>query len=212
MFARYIMYLKNVIFFQFVICFFCFSLIIWIIQAFGTEYADSTVRVQNAEEALTEETLKLYSIVNSKEEILSIYKKYTDLSIPIYKNCLRYMELIPKIQNLSAKYKLKEPITVTIDEIFLKNNIKEFQQEQEKIRIDNYSVNLKFATLDIVTFLQLFQEIYSYMPPNTIVTFVRIRNEEVLTPKTIYKLSTAELPDFIYAKLTMYIRELVSHE
>nr|WP_253308187.1 hypothetical protein [Rickettsia endosymbiont of Ceutorhynchus assimilis] len=210
MFTKYIMYLKNYIFFQFVVYFFCTSLIILLIQTLKEEYKVSTIRKQSTQEALTEETLKLYSIINSKEEILEAYTKYANLSIPKRSDCLNHYELIPKIQSLADKYKLAEPIDVTVNTIFLRNNIQEFQGEHEKISINNYSVNLKFAARDFNTFLQIFREIYSYMPVNTIVTFVGVRNEEVLTPKTIYKLSPAKSPDFIYAKLTMYIRELVS--
>ncbi|MCC8368541.1 MAG: hypothetical protein LN573_00420 [Rickettsia endosymbiont of Oxypoda opaca] len=212
MFTKYIMYLKNYIFFQFVVYFFCTSLIIILIQSLKQEYKDSTIRKQSAQEALTEETLKLYSIVNSKGELLEAYTKYANLNIHKRTDCLNHHELIPKIQSLADKYKLAEPIDVTINTVFLKNNIQEFQDEHEKINIDSYSVNLKFAAQDFNTFLQIFREIYSYMPVNTIVAFVRVRNEEVLTPKTIYKLSTAKSPDFIYAKLTMYIRELVSKD
>ena len=82
MFERYIMYLKNLIFFQFIIYFFFISLTIWIIKNFQQEYSKSILDKQVLQENLTEEVLKLYSVINSKEEILESYKKYVDLSVP----------------------------------------------------------------------------------------------------------------------------------
>jgi hypothetical protein len=210
MFAKHIIYLKNLLFFQFVLYFFSISLIILEIKSLKTEHEESSINKQNTQEVLTEETLKLYSVAHSKDEILNSYKKYDSLNISEVTNCLNYKGLVPKIQRLSEKYKLAEPIDVSINNVFFKNNIQAFEKDDKKIRINNYSVNIKYAVRDLATFLQIFQEIYSYMPSNTMVALVRVRNEELLTPKTIHKLSPNQPPNFIYAKLTMYIRELVS--
>lgn len=210
MFEKYIVYLKNLIFFQFIIYFFFISLTVWIIKSFQQEYKQSINDKQLAQESLTEEILKLYSVTNSKEEILESYKKYIDLGIPSEVNCFNYQELIPKIKSLSDKYNLLEPIDISINSVFFKNNISAIENENEAIHVNNYSINIKYASADFITFLQIFHEIYSYMPPNTLVSFVRVRNEEVLTPKNIYKLSVDRPPNLIYAKLILYIRELSS--
>ncbi|HJD53978.1 MAG TPA: hypothetical protein LFW11_01095 [Rickettsia endosymbiont of Proechinophthirus fluctus] len=210
MFEKYIMYLKNLIFFQFIIYFFFISLTIWIIKIFQQEYSKSILDKQVLQENLTEEVLKLYSVINSKEEILESYKKYVDLSVPSSVSCLNYQELIPKIKSLSNKYDLVEPIDVFINSVFFKNNVQEIEGKDESIYVNNYSINIKYACADFLTFLKIFSEIYSYMPPNTLISFVRVRNEEVLTPKNIYKLSVNHAPNLIYAKLILYIRELAS--
>ena len=210
MFEKYIVYLRNLIFFQFIIYFFFISLAIWIIKILQQEYKQSVIDKQIAQENLTEEVLKLYSITNSKEEILASYKKYTDLSVPNRVSGLNYQELIPKIKSLSDKYNLIEPIDVSINSVFLKNNVPIIEEENEMIRINNYSINIKYACADFMTFLKIFNEIYSYMPPNTLISFVRVRNEEMLTPKNIYKLSIDHSPNLIYAKLILYIRKLSS--
>ncbi|WP_395409347.1 hypothetical protein Q3C05_02085 [Rickettsia rickettsii] len=210
MFEKYIMYLKNLIFFQFIIYFFFISLTIWIIKIFQQEYSKSILDKQVLQENLTEEVLKLYSVINSKEEILESYKKYVDLSVPSSVSYLNYQELIPKIKSLSNKYDLVEPIDVFINSVFFKNNVQEIEEEGESIYVNNYSINIKYACADFLTFLKIFSEIYSYMPPNTLISFVRVRNEEVLTPKNIYKLSVNHAPNLIYAKLILYIRELAS--
>lgn len=211
MFEKYIMYLKNLIFFQFIIYFFFISLTIWIIKNFQQEYSKSILDKEVSQENLTEEFLKLYSVINSKEEILEFYKKYVDLSVPSNVSCLNYQELIPKIKSLSNKYDLVEPIDVSINSVFFKNNVQAIEGgEGESIHVNNYSINIKYACADFLTFLKIFSEIYSYMPPNTLISFVRVRNEEVLTPKNIYKLSVNHAPNLIYAKLILYIRELAS--
>ncbi|ADE30430.1 hypothetical protein [Rickettsia prowazekii] len=211
MFEKYIMYLKNLIFFQFIVYFFFISLTILIIKNFQQEYSKSILDKQVAQENLTEEVLKLYSVINSKEEILESYKKYVALSVP--KNsvsCLNYQELIPRIKSLGSKYNLVEPIDVSINSVFFKNNVQVIEGENESIHVNNYSINIKYACADFLTFLKIFSEIYSYMPPNTLISFVRVRNEEVLTPKNIYKLSVNHAPNLIYTKLILYIRELSS--
>ncbi|AFE52433.1 hypothetical protein MA5_01220 [Rickettsia prowazekii str. GvV257] len=211
MFEKYIMYLKNLIFFQFIVYFFFISLTILIIKNFQQEYSKSILDKQVAQENLTEEVLKLYSVINSKEEILESYKKYVALSV--LKNsvsCLNYQELIPRIKSLGSKYNLVEPIDVSINSVFFKNNVQVIEGENESIHVNNYSINIKYACADFLTFLKIFSEIYSYMPPNTLISFVRVRNEEVLTPKNIYKLSVNHAPNLIYTKLILYIRELSS--
>ncbi|BDU59955.1 hypothetical protein FLA4_03650 [Candidatus Rickettsia kotlanii] len=210
MFEKYIMYLKNLIFFQFIIYFFFISLTIWIIKIVQQEYSKSILDKQVLQENLTEEVLKLYSVINSKEGILESHNKYVDLSVPSSVSCLNYQELIPKIKSLSNKYDLVEPIDVFINSVFFKNNIQVIEEEGESIHVNNYSINIKYACADFLTFLKIFSEIYSYMPPNTLISFVRVRNEEVLTPKNIYKLSVNHAPNLIYAKLILYVRELAS--
>ncbi|ALN40733.1 hypothetical protein ASQ44_00105 [Rickettsia rhipicephali] len=210
MFEKYIMYLKNLIFFQFIIYFFFISLTIWIIKIFQQEYSKSILDKQVLQENLTEEVLKLYSVINSKEEILESYKKYVDLSVPSSVSCLNYQELIPKIKSLSNKYDLVEPIDVFINSVFFKNNVQAIEGEGESIHVNNYSINIKYACADFLTFLKIFSEIYSYMPANTLISFIRVRNEEVLTSNNIYKLSVNHAPNLVYAKLILYIRELAS--
>ncbi|MCZ6908651.1 MAG: hypothetical protein O7C55_02480 [Rickettsia endosymbiont of Ixodes persulcatus] len=141
MFEKYIMYLKNLIFFQFIIYFFFISLTIWIIKNFQQEYSKSILDKQVSQENLMEEVLKLYSVINSKEEILESYKKYVDLSVPSSVSCLNYQELIPKIKSLSNKYNLVEPIDVSINSVFFKNNVQAIEGESESIHVNNYSIN-----------------------------------------------------------------------
>ncbi|MGX6960736.1 MAG: hypothetical protein ACIPMY_05980 [Rickettsia endosymbiont of Pentastiridius leporinus] len=210
MFEKYIMYLKNLIFFQFIVYFFFTSLTIWTIRNLQQGYKQSIIDKQTAQESLTEEVLKLYSVTNSKKEILESYKRYVDLSIPSTVSCLNYQDLIPKIKSLKDKYNLVEPIEISINSVFFKNNILPIEDEDETIHINNYSINIKYASVDFITFLKIFHEIYSYMPPNTLISFVRVRNEDVLTPKNIYKLSPQHYPNLIYTKLILYIRELSS--
>lgn len=87
---------------------------IWGIQNFKTEYQESIINKQSAQQSSTQETLNLYSITNAKDKILAIYKKYTELRLPIETDCLRYKYVISKIQNLTDKYTVIEPVDIWI--------------------------------------------------------------------------------------------------
>ncbi|CAG2170340.1 unnamed protein product, partial [Oppiella nova] len=159
---------------------------------------------QNAQESLTEETLKLYSIINSKNKILKTYKEYTKLlNIPPIQNCLKRIKIINSISTISNKYNLAEPIDTTMTQSFLNTN-----KKKDTIEIKNYDVNLKFAAPNFPTLLAIIKDAYSYMPKNSVVISIQIQQQTLLEPKIIYKLSTERYPDLIYTKLNMRIREI----
>ncbi|WP_341756948.1 MULTISPECIES: hypothetical protein [unclassified Candidatus Tisiphia] len=209
MLKSFVIHLKNVIFFKFVICCLCIFIILWLLQSLNTDYIESIIKNRNIEESLAQETLKLYSIINSKHKILETYARYSKLlSISTRQSCLERARLITKIDSLSKKYNLNEPITISIKQEFLSGIRAEIGTSQNTIRIKNYDVYIRFATKDFTTFLTIIKEIYSCMPENTIVLSIDVKKESVLEPKVIYKLSTERIPDMIFTKLNMRIREI----
>lgn len=212
MLKNFIVHLKNVIFFKFIMCCLCISTILWLLQSINKDYMESIAKNQNIEESLAQETLKLYSIINSKHKILETYARYSKLlSISARQSCLERARLITKIDSFSKKYNLNEPITISIKQEFL-SGINPMVGTQDTIRIKNYDVYIRFATKDFATFLTIIREIYSCMPENTIVLSIYIKKEDVLEPKVVYKLSTERTPDMIFTKLNMRIREITANK
>ncbi|WP_341754265.1 hypothetical protein [Candidatus Tisiphia endosymbiont of Dioctria rufipes] len=213
MLKNFIVHLKNVIFFKFIMCCLCISTIFWLLQSINKDYMESIAKNQNIEESLAQETLKLYSIINSKHKILETYARYSKLlSISARQSCLARARLITTIDSFSKKYNLNEPITILIKQEFLSGINPMVGTKQDTIRIKNYDVYIRFATKDFATFLTIIREIYSCMPENTIVLSIDIKKEDVLEPKVVYKLSTERTPDMIFTKLNMRIREITANK
>ncbi len=213
MLKSFVIHLKNVIFFKFVMCGLCISTILWLLQSLNKDYIESIAKNHNTEELLAQETLKLYSIINSKNKILETYARYSKLlSISARQSCLERARLIMKIDSLSKKYNLNEPITIKIKQEFLSGVRSDMGTRQDTIRIKNYDVYIRFSTKNFLTFLTIIKEIYSCMPENTIVLSIDVTREDVLEPKVIYKLSTERTPDMIFTKLKMRIREITTNK
>ncbi|MFU7500882.1 MULTISPECIES: hypothetical protein [unclassified Candidatus Tisiphia] len=213
MLKNFIVHLKNVIFFKFIMCCLCISTILWLLQSINKDYMESIAKNQNIEESLAQETLKLYSIINSKYKILETYARYSKLlSISARQSCLERARLITTIDSFSKKYNLNEPITISIKQEFLSGINPMVGTKQDTIRIKNYDVYIRFATKDFATFLTIIKEIYSCMPENTIVLSIDVKKEDVLEPKVVYKLSTERIPDMIFTKLNMRIREITANK
>ncbi|MCC8483233.1 MAG: hypothetical protein LN561_01485 [Rickettsia endosymbiont of Labidopullus appendiculatus] len=213
MLKNFIIHLKNVIFFKFAICCLCISSILWLLQSLNKDYMESITKNNNIAESLAQETLKLYSIINSKNKILETYARYAKLlSISARQSCLERARLIMKIDSLSKKYNLNEPITISIKQEFLSGIRSDMGTKQDTIKIKNYDVYIRFSTKDFVTFSTIIKEIYSCMPENTIVLSIDVKKEDVLEPKVIYKLSTERTPDVIFTKLNMRIREITTNK
>ncbi|XVN42638.1 MAG: hypothetical protein RCG15_08690 [Candidatus Rickettsia vulgarisii] len=209
----FIIHLKNIIFFKLVMYFLGISSLLFLLQIFNQDYKYSIKKTYQTEELLAQETLKLYSIKNSKHKILNTYVKYKNLLSMSYKqSCLERTKVMNKITNLSKKYNLNEPITTSIKQEFLSNIKPHIGGEKYGVKIRNYDLKIKFATQDFLTFGQIIREIYANMPENTIILSIEVQKEDILEPDIIYKLSTQKAPDMIFAKLTMRIRELALNQ
>ncbi|MCC8417560.1 MAG: hypothetical protein LN588_03500 [Rickettsia endosymbiont of Bryobia graminum] len=209
MLINFITHLKNVIFFKLVMYFLGISSILILLQVFNQDYQYSIKKTYYTEELLAQETLNLYSIKNSEHKILDTYVKYKDLlSMSSKEGCLERTKLMDKIIDLSTKYHLNEPITITIKQEFPSKIKPHLGEEKYGVKIRSYDLKIKFATQDFLTFGQIIREIYANMPENTIILSIEVQKEDVLEPDTIYKLSIHKIPDMIFAKLTMRIREL----
>jgi len=210
MLEKFIIHLKNIIFFKLVMYFLFISILIWIVRDFEKNYLESASTNHNAQVSLAEETLKLYSIISSKSKILETYKKYTELlSISSMQRCLKKVRIIKDIESLSSKYHLQEPISTIINQIFLRDVNQVIHLHEDEIKVKNYKVQLKFATPDFLTALAIIKDAQSNMPDKTIVISARIQKQSVLESKLIYKLSENKFPELVFTKLTMRLREII---
>ena len=184
---------------------------LWFLQLLNSDYQKSIAEHHYKEELLAEETLKLYSIINSKHKILETFSKYSQLlSISSRQNCLERSRMAARIVELTSKYNLNEPITVNIQQEFSDDINSAMEIDNNTIKIKNYGVTVKFAIRNFDSFMDKIKEIYSYMPENTVILSTEVRREDVLAPATIYKLSTGRPPDLVFVKLNMRIREIAA--
>ncbi len=207
MLEKFIAHKKNLIFFKSIISILLVLCLSWLGQYINKERKEYTAMVQNAEESLTKDAVELYSISNSQNKIFSAYNKYQELlKISSKKICLENTDLIRVLTSLGHKYKLAEPMTVVIEQVFF-NNLQNVEiAEKESVVIKNYNVQLKFATHDIYSFLAIVQEAYSYMPENTVLISLKMVKQDVLEPDMIYKFAVNHVPDLVFAKINMRIR------
>lgn len=211
MLKHFIIYLKNIIFFKCAICFLCIFITLWVLQVLNIDYVKSINEYRDAEASLAEETLKLYSIINSEHKILETLSKYSQLlSISSRQNCQERLRIAAQIIALTTKYNLNKPITVNIEQEFSSDIYRVMEIKNDTIRIKNYSVEVNLSTRDFDSLMKIIEEIYSLMPGNTIVLSILIRNQEILTPSVIRALSTNYPPDRIYVTLNMRIREIAA--
>lgn len=211
MLKKLIIHLKNVIFFKLIIYFATLFVVIKLLQFVNYDYNESIKKKHNTEGLVAEEILRVYSLKYFEKNILASYNQYYKLLSTSYKqNCLKRIELIRAITELSRTYDLNEPITTSIKQEFL-SKIKSYGEEnRSNIKIRNYNVVIKFATKDLATTAEVIKKIYSLMPKNTMLLSLSVEEEDVMEPKTIYKLSTQKKPDMVFTKLNMRIREIAT--
>lgn len=210
MLEKFIIHLKNIIFFKLVIYCLFISVLIWLIQDFKNKYLESAIANENAQMSLAEESLKLFSIINSKSKILETYKNYTELlNISNSQRCFEKINIMKNVENLSSKYHLQQAVTAKMTQVFPRNANQQERYFEDKIKIKNYDIKLKFSTTDFLTALAITKEALSYMPDKSIVTSAKIKKQSVLESKLIYKLSDKKFPELVFTKLNMRIREII---
>jgi hypothetical protein len=207
MLEKFIIHLKNTIFFKSVLYILFITILLGLLSSFRQDLIESIDDNEVARETLIDNTIKLYSIMDSKNQIIESCEKYENLfGYSAQQSCYNRQMLLEQLRNLGNKYNLVQPIDVNISAPFFKDYEK--KTSNNKIKIRSYDILLKFATKDIATFLALIKEAYSLVPDNGMVVSVELTNQAILNPKIIYKLSTDRAPDLIYSKFSMCIREI----
>ena len=207
MLEKFIIHLKNTLFFKFVLYILFIIMSLAVLSSFRQDLIESISDNEEAREALIDNTIKLYSLTDSENQIIESCKKYDKLfERSTQQNCHNKQNLLNQFRNLGTKYNLAQPIDIIVSQPFVKDTEK--RTDDAKIKINTYDILLKFATKDIATFLAIIKEAYALVPENSIVVYVESNNQEVLNPKVIYKLSPDITPNLIYSKFNMCIREI----
>lgn len=170
----------------------------------------SLEKTKKASDAFSEIAVKLYSIIDSEDKILDLYRKYEKiLNLSQKQSCDERLNLIRKIKKLGKEYNLSDLISVKVNQAF-SNNTRYSKKNQ--VRIKNYDIKIKFSTTDFATFLKLIKEIYSISPANSIIMLTQAERKLILDSQTISKLRKDKAPELIYSMINIRMREISAND
>jgi Uncharacterized protein RP854 len=206
MFEKYIIHLKNIIFFKIVLyCLLIFALL-WLFPIFNDDLRLASERNENATKNLSEATIKLYSIVNAGTEIIEAYKKYEELSDEGSNGgCTVKKDIIDKIYALETQYNLPNKIKIAITYPSIQT-----KYQSTQIKINNYDVKLQFRTADYRGFADLAKSLYNIMPKNSVILSLDAERKEALDAEMVGSLSPTSLQNLVYGAMHIRLRELSS--
>ena len=203
---RFIIYLKNIIFFKTIMYLLCIGSLLWLLQVFEVDLIQSVEWLNKAERSLYNANTKLTAVSDSDAKILEVSQLYNDiLMISNKQRCDVRINLIKNLRALATKYDLADPINIKMSQSFLKNDD---QSIANRIKVKKYDMLVQFAAPDFNTALNLIREAYSLMPNYSMTLFLEAREQEILTPAVIDKLSPDRYPDLINTEFTIRIREV----
>jgi hypothetical protein len=204
MLDKFIINIKNIIFFKAVIYLLLIGFLLWLMPMLKKDYNESIELKQNAEKSFSEAAIKLYSIIESEGKILDTYRTYEGiLNTPPEHICIFRGTIMNKIKALALGYNI-ELANVTFSQVFKDSE----QGIPGGVKIKNYNVGTKFTTPNIIAFQNMIKEIYEMMPEYSIVTLAQVENDEFLDPKLIGQLAPTNKPNLLRAQLNVRVREL----
>lgn len=204
MLEKFIINIKNVIFFKLVVYLLVIGFLLWLMPMFKEDYNDSIEHKQRAEKSFSEAAIKLYSIIESEEKILNTYHAYEEiLNTPPEHICILRATMMNKIKTLAEVYNI-ELANITFSQVFKDNE----QGVAGGVKIKNYNVGAKFTSPSIIAFQNMIKEIYAAMPEHSIVTLAKLENDEFLDPNLVWSLTPISKPNLLRAQLDIRIREL----
>lgn len=200
-------HLKNVILFKAILYSLLLIALSVLVPLFRQELEASSKDNEMAKESLIETTQKLESIVNSEGKILDIAKRYNKtLDRSDKQSCKYRSNLMSDVMKLANKYNLPDPIAIGI---YKMNMVDSRVPDNSQVRIEDYAAAVNYISPNFEKSLSIAQEIYSLMPIGTVILNIEIRNNEVLDPVAISKLSKLAVPNFIHSNMEMRIGEIV---
>lgn len=204
MLDKFIINIKNIIFFKAVIYLLIIGFLLWLMPMLKKDYNESIELKQNAEKSFSEAAIKLYSIIESEGKILDTYRTYEGiLNTPPEHICIFRGIIMNKIKALALGYNI-ELANVTFSQVFKDSE----QGIPGGVKIKNYNVGTKFTTPNIIAFQNMIKQIYEMMPEYSIVTLAQVENDEFLDPKLIGQLAPTNKPNLLRAQLNVRVREL----
>ena len=207
MLGKFVIHLKNIIFFKAIIYVILIIILFSLIPIFKNNLVKSSQRKQKSYSFLKTATLKLESIVDFEDKIENTNKIYKELvNRPSDIACMNRTNLINNMNLLSKKHQLFEPINVKISRNF---DLDKTLNTNGHIKINYYEANIKFTALNYHKLLVICQELYQLLPKGAVVISTNIRKIEALTPKIIDKLNIAKSPGLLSVKMQIQLREIV---
>lgn len=207
MLDKFIIRKKNIIFFK-VIIHIALITIISLLLLLTKEGLTQSIRENKKAQTLLDETSsKLNSISNFKEEVLNTKRKYKALVKNANQTiCATRTEFISKINSLSRKYNLFDPIKI---DIIKKFRTKDSKFTHKNIKIDDYDVTIEFNSTDNESLLLMLKELGRLLPMGSIVQNINIQTAKPLTPKMISSLNKERAPGLINTQMQIELREIV---
>ncbi|WP_316353300.1 hypothetical protein [Candidatus Trichorickettsia mobilis] len=203
---RFVVYLKNIIFFKFIMYFLSIGILVWLLQIFEGDLIQSVEWLNKAHQSLYNATAKLASIMDSDDKILKAYHLYEDiLTTSDKQRCDVRLKLVKNLRDLAAKYHLVDPVNIKMSQSFQRNVD---QSIGDKIKVKNYDLQIQFAAPDFNVVLALISEAYTLLPEHSMTLFLEAQEQEVLTPSLIARLTSERYPDLINTVFNVRIREV----
>ncbi len=207
MLDKLVVHLKNIIFFKIIIYLLLIITLALLIPIFTTDLEKSSQRKQKANSFLREATLKIESINDFEEKIVSLNNSYNTL---ITSNedlgCSRRAQFINAVESFNTKYQLFEPISIKISKGF---DGEDSLYNGGHIKIDYHTADIHFKALDPHHLLAITQDLCSIIPQNSVVLSSNLRSIEALTPEVIDALTTAKAPELLEVKVKILLRDII---
>jgi hypothetical protein len=207
MLDKFLIHIKNIIFFKAIIYLLITILFLTIIPIIQNDLEKSLVQKEKAKIFLNQAMLKLDSIVDFEDKIVETNKTYQSLvKYTQQSECWRKNELFDKINMIATNHQLFDPIHINISRFFNHDGTKHSSGTLE-IREDILELN--FNIPDTESFISVGRDIINILPLGSIVIFAEIIYDQTLSPLIIEKLSKYKKPDLLKAKLKIKLREIV---
>jgi hypothetical protein len=153
------------------------------------------------------ETVRLDSIIHSKDAILALYSKYQDLTkISIEKKCINRIDLIDRLKTLINKYQLIDDIEISTLRQFTKQTI---NIRNSNLNFNHYNIALTFNGPNINMLINIINDIDLMLASFGQIIWTKIQRIETIDPEIIYKLSTKRTPNMFYISIEIAMKEII---
>jgi hypothetical protein len=207
MLDKFIVHLKNIIFFKVVVYILITAILGMLIPIFQENLNKLVIKKQKAVTFVKEAALKLESIEGFEDRISAINDRYNSLVNASYDcGCIERTKFIHQINLLNEKYDLFTPIKVKI--------FSDFEGDTSitsngYLKINYNVVFIQFRVPDISQLLLLSADLYQLIPYGSVVLSQNIKSIDVLTPDIIENLNTNKTPDAIEVKIRILLRNII---
>lgn len=198
--------LKNIVFINGSICAAIIVFGIWLVSSLHEDYDDSLQSMEEVRPLISEARLKLHEITDSNSYVSEGVAKYTEIKdITEESRCKEYQDILLKIDDLSVKYNLPEPISATMPSKANKVNV----GHNKASYIAVHDLKIEFSAYDISEALEVYSDILSLLPQYTIIYFSDIKESPISPSKSLMLKNPNAKSSLIKCKLYVRMRDVV---